>query len=248
MIERQMTSKSCGVAVLSRLLALFGQKVSQWDITQKYPLGRNGWTIDQLSEAAINWGVKLTAERKVYKGSVDLNTPVIILANNHYILLESCKKGIYRLYDPIVGQIRVKSLSDYLSVDDSFIYIAAIRDKSLSGNGNGNKPVSVWTHFWPLYKNYKSLLLKILLLMLITGAMQFVLPFISRSIIDTGIGTNSWSFVKILLVANICLVGGIIIGTFLQTYISTFIANCVKNHMLDNYIIRLLSLPMTVIS
>lgn len=243
-----MTSKACGPAVLARLLKLYGIRVSQWEIVQEHPLGNNGWSIDQLIDAAAHWGVKLTPERCIYRNNQQLTTPIILLFNNHFILVEECREDSCKVFDPIIGVRKITSLSTYFNDDKHFIAIYALKDCDTNFKVNPSKDFSLLKYFLPLYSNYKSLFIQIFIVLMITGAMQFVLPFISRSIIDTGIGSNSWDFIKILLSANICLILGVILGNFIQTYLSSYISNKVKIHMLDNYVHKLLKFSITTIS
>lgn len=243
MIERQMTSKSCGPAVLSRLLSLYGKSVSQWEIIQKYPLGNNGWTVKQLIEAATNWGIKLHPKPFYFNNEQKFNSPIILLINNHYILVEESRVNFYKIFDPISGIKNITSLSSYLN-DDDCIIIYPLRDFDVTYDVNPSKEISLLKYFLPLYCNHKSLFIKIFIILIITGAMQFILPFISRAIVDKGIGMSSLKLVKILTCVNMCLIIGTIIGNFLQTYLSTYIANMVKNQMLDNYADKLLKISI----
>ncbi|WP_347053578.1 peptidase domain-containing ABC transporter [Flavobacterium olei] len=81
--------------------------------------------------------------------------------------------------------------------------------------------------------------------MLILTLVQAVLPFITQSIVDTGITSKDYSFIVLLLVANVVLVVSISLGNWIRQSINIHISSRIKISILSNYIIKLLKLPLS---
>lgn len=55
---------------------------------------------------------------------------------------------------------------------------------------------------------YKSYLVQLALAMITASVLSLILPFLTQSVVDKGIGTNNLSFVVMMLVAQVVLTLG----------------------------------------
>ena len=83
--------------------------------------------------------------------------------------------------------------------------------------------------------------------MVIISLIYASLPFITRSIIDVGIGTNDLNFITIVLIANLALLIFRSIGEWIRASISLHIASRIKISIITDYLIKVFSLPVDYI-
>lgn len=102
--------------------------------------------------------------------------------------------------------------------------------------------------FFKYYASYKRNLAHIFVIVILVAVVQLILPFVTRSIVDTGIESSSWDYVRILIAACIVLALTTIGGNFVQTFMFTHISNRVKTAMLDDYFMKMMNIKYLHIS
>src|SRR5690606_20034794 len=81
--------------------------------------------------------------------------------------------------------------------------------------------------------------------MLLITAMQAVLPFISKAVIDVGIQTQDVSFINIVLVANLALIISITLGAAVRDWILQHMSSRINIALISDYLIKLMKLPVS---
>ena len=66
---------------------------------------------------------------------------------------------------------------------------------------------------------YRAYIAQILLAMLVASVISLILPFITQSVVDTGIGTGNMSFIVMLLVAQLVLVMGQMCNNLIRSWL-----------------------------
>jgi ATP-binding cassette, subfamily B, bacterial len=243
---RQHYSSDCGPTCLRIILGYFGKYVQEWNIYDKVPCNSEGWGIEDFIKAAVIWGIKPDAKEVGIDDLKKLPLPIVLLSQGHYVVIYKIKNNYYYIADPQKGRM----ICNYNVMQDIFpqkelmvaltFTLTPIFEKSNTRKSN----LATLFDFKKYFSSYKNGIIKVFLIILIVSLAQICLPFISRSVIDIGIGTSSWGFIKLLLIANVVLALTSILGNFIQTYLITHITNRVKISMLDDYIYKILSLPL----
>lgn len=100
---------------------------------------------------------------------------------------------------------------------------------------------SVLRYFAP----YKGNVLNLLIIMLFVTGLQACLPFLTRAIIDVGIGTSDLNFINMMLIANVCILLATTFSNAVRDWIILHLTSRVNISLISDYLIKLMRLPIT---
>lgn len=243
---RQHYSSDCGPTCLRIILGYFGKYVQEWNIYDKVPCNSEGWNVESFIKAASLWGIKADLKEIGINDLRKLSLPIVLLSQDHYVVIYKIKNNRYYIADPGRGKMICDShvMQDLFSLKELMAVLTFTLTPIFERSRTAKSNLSTLFDFKKYLQSYKRGIIKVFCIILIVSLAQICIPFISKSVIDIGIGTSSWDFIKLLLIANIILVLTSILGNFIQTYLITHITNRVKISMLDDYICKILSLPL----
>lgn len=92
---------------------------------------------------------------------------------------------------------------------------------------------------------YKGLLLQLLLGMSIGSGLSLLLPFLTQSVVDVGIGTRNISFIYLVLIAQGVLLCSSASVDFLRSWILLHISTRLNLTILSEFLSKLLRLPLS---
>lgn len=92
---------------------------------------------------------------------------------------------------------------------------------------------------------YKRLLFQLALGLLIGSILQLILPFLTQSIVDTGINTQNLNFIYIILVAQFMLMIGRTSVDFIRSWILLHISTRLNVSILSDFLSKLMKLPIS---
>jgi ATP-binding cassette subfamily B protein len=104
-----------------------------------------------------------------------------------------------------------------------------------------NSFLSILKYFYPYIKDFTL----IFVIMLIVTALQAVLPFISKAVIDVGIKTSDLKFINMVLIGNISILLSVTIFNIVRDWILMHITSRVNIALISDYLIKLMKLPVT---
>jgi ATP-binding cassette subfamily B protein len=229
-------------------MSYFGKYVQEWNILEKKACFSDGWSVEDFSDAGRLFGMKVSVVELLIENIKDVELPIIILKNGHYSVLYKIKKSKFYFADPRQGKISLssKQLEEINRNKKTVIVLLIVpapdfKNINFSTNNYFQSYRFVKSYFSVFYKH----LTKLFCIILIVTTAQIALPFILRALIDIGIQTDSWSFIRLLLIASIALIISIVLGNFTQVFLSTHIANRIKVAMLEEFTAKLLKLPLS---
>jgi ATP-binding cassette subfamily B protein len=86
---------------------------------------------------------------------------------------------------------------------------------------------------------------QVFLTLLITSALQLVLPFLTQSIVDTGINTQNMQFITVILIAQLMLVFSRTAVEFIRSRLLLHVSTIVNISILSDFWIKLMRLPIS---
>jgi ATP-binding cassette subfamily B protein len=92
---------------------------------------------------------------------------------------------------------------------------------------------------------FKSLIIQLFLGLLAGSAMQLMLPFLTQSLVDTGIQTRNLNFIYIILAAQLMLFAGRLSVDFIRSWLLIHISTRINLSILSDFLIKLLRLPVS---
>lgn len=79
----------------------------------------------------------------------------------------------------------------------------------------------------------------------VASILQFILPFLTQSVVDVGVNTGNINFVYIVLLAQIALFAGRLVVEFVRSWILLHISTRINISILTDFLIKLMKLPVS---
>ncbi|MBR1373262.1 peptidase domain-containing ABC transporter, partial [bacterium] len=251
-IEYQMDSQDCGPASLKIIAKHFGKHYSLQYLRECCGITKDGVSLLNLSTGAERIGLRTLAIKCTIDDVVNsIPFPAIIFwENSHFIVVYHSNKEYIWVSDPAKGRIRYtheefrcgwyqknENTGILLAVEptaDFYNYKAEKKQKR-------NSFTIILKYFYP----YKSKFCLIFVIMLIVTALQGILPFISKAMIDVGIKTSNIRFIYMMLIGNIAILLSIMLFNILRDWILMNITTRVNIALISDNLIKLMKLPVT---
>ena len=91
---------------------------------------------------------------------------------------------------------------------------------------------------------YKSYLVQLALAMLTASILSLILPFLTQSVVDTGIGTGNLSFVAMILVAQVVLTLGQMANNLIRNWLMLHMPTRISISLISDFLAKLMRLPI----
>ena len=102
-----------------------------------------------------------------------------------------------------------------------------------------------FTHLLHYLKPYKRYLVQLGLAMLTASVLSLILPFLTQSVVDKGIGTGNLSFVVMILIAQVVLVVGQMANNLIRSWLMLHMATRISISLISNFLSKLMRLPIS---
>nr|WP_295926665.1 peptidase domain-containing ABC transporter [uncultured Dyadobacter sp.] len=102
--------------------------------------------------------------------------------------------------------------------------------------------------FVPMLKylwQYKNLIVQLVLALLAGSGFSLLIPFLTQSVVDIGIGTGNISFVYLVLIAQLVLMLSVASIDFLRSWILLYISSRLNLSILSGFLSKLMRLPIS---
>lgn len=250
-IEYQMDSQDCGPASLKMIAKFYGKHYSLQYLRDKCGITKQGVSLMDISTGAESIGLRTLALRcslndVIYK----VPFPAILFWNeNHFIVVYRADKKHVWVADPMKGRIRytheefAKGWCNRESHTGVLLAVeptANFKDSKAEKEMQKNSFLSILKYFYPYKGNFSV----ILFIMLLVTALQAMLPFISKAVIDVGIQTSDVNFINMILVGNISILVSVMVFNVLRDWILMHITARVNIALISDYLIKLMKLPV----
>lgn len=91
---------------------------------------------------------------------------------------------------------------------------------------------------------YRSYLVQLALAMLTASVLSLILPFLTQSVVDKGIGTNNLSFVVMMLVAQVVLTLGQLANNLIRSWLMLHMTTRISISLISDFLAKLMRLPI----
>ena len=91
---------------------------------------------------------------------------------------------------------------------------------------------------------YKNYLVQLALAMLTASVLSLILPFLTQSVVDKGIGTGNLSFVVMMLVAQVVLVLGQMANNLIRSWLMLHMTIRISISLISDFLSKLMRLPI----
>ncbi|WP_423127969.1 peptidase domain-containing ABC transporter [Gaoshiqia sp. Z1-71] len=251
--EYQLDTMDCGPACLKMICRYLGKYYSLPYLRDLCGITREGVSFLDLSYGAEKIGLHtlaIKADIQTLHEKVPL--PCIVHWNNsHFIVVYKSTKQKIFVSDPAKGLISYsyeEFKNGWYKKDEETGAILALEPMSdflqrdLEERTERKKTFqNVLGYFLPYKKNFTT----IFIIMLIATALQGLLPFISKAVIDVGIQTHDLDFINLVLIANIVIIVSVTVSGAIRDWLLLHITARVNIALISDYLIKLMQLPVT---
>lgn len=261
---RQLDSMDCGPTCLRIIAAHYGRIWSLQTLREKCHISREGVSLLGISDAAESIGFRTMGVKISFKQLCEeAILPCVVHWNQkHFIVVYKIERhrGQTRVLvsDPASGLL-CYSKEDFLK---SWLSIPA----EDSDNGSHDKlGVALMLEPTPKFyeekgdeehrrgisgilkylRPYKRFILQLFLAMLTGSLINLVLPFLTQSVIDVGIGTGDLNFVVVILVAQLVLTLGQMANELIRSWLMLHMNTRVSISLISDFLAKLMRLPIS---
>lgn len=254
--DRQMDIMDCGPACLKMIAKHYGKYYSLQYLRDKCGISKEGVSMLDLSHAAESIGLRsLSLKSNITELIEKIPLPVIVHWNDsHFVVVYKTNVRSNNLYvsDPAKGHIRYSKeefSKNWITKDgDDTGILMAIEPQADFYQRQGEERIErkkTIENFLSYFRPYRKSFSNLFVVMLIVTALQGLLPFISKAVIDVGIQTRDIDFIHIVLLANICIYVSILLSNMARDWILLHITARVNVALISDYLIKLMLLPIT---
>lgn len=260
----QLDSMDCGPTCLRIIAAYYGRIWSLQTLRDKCHISREGVSLLGISDAAESIGFRtMGAKISFTQLCEEAILPCVVHWNQrHFIVVYKIEHhhGQTWVYvsDPASGLLRY-SKEDYLK---SWLSIRADDPGNDFHEGLG---VSLMMEPTPKFyeekgdeehhrgisgllkylRPYRKFIMQLFLAMLTGSIISLILPFLTQSVIDVGIGTGDLNFVIVILIAQVVLTLGQMVNELIRSWLMLHMNTRVSISLISDFLAKLMRLPIS---
>lgn len=252
----QLDAMDCGPTCLRMVAKFYGRSYSLQSLRERCHITREGVSLLGISDAAESIGFRTTGVKITWEQLRDeMPMPCIVHWNQrHFVVVYSVvkrRRGTFvKVADPASGLLEYRAedfLKSWLQSEDKSEGIALILEPTpqfYQEEGEEKKKYG-FGYVFQYLRPYRSYIIQILLAMLTASIISLILPFITQSIVDTGIGTGNISFVVMLLIAQLFLALGYMANNLIRRWLMLHTTSRVSISLISDFLCKLMKLPIS---
>lgn len=254
----QLDGMDCGPTCLRMIAKHYGKTLNLAWLREKCYLTRAGVSLLGISEAAESIGFHSVGVRIGWEQLVDeAPLPCIVhWKQYHFVVVYKItgkgKNTKVWVADPAHGLVKFTQ-QQFLSC--WYSHIREGKEKGIAllleptpdfYSGKDDKPDK--TRFSFLFQYLlpqKGFMVQVILAMLLGSLLQLILPFMTQSVVDKGIGNQNISFVVLVLIAQMVLMVSRTAVDFIRNWLLLHISTRINISLISDFLIKLMRLPIS---
>jgi ATP-binding cassette subfamily B protein len=258
-LYQQLDAMDCGPTCLRMVAKYYGRSISLDYLRNQSQYGKEGVSMLGLADAAESIGLKSVGAKITFNQLInDAPLPAIIHWDHYHfvVLLPGAAKNKLVIADPGKGLIQLTKeefLKFWISTKENDIgkgtallleNTPLFRQMELLNTDQKQKRKISWRFLFSYIKEHQRYFLQILLGLLLGSIIQLIFPYLTQSIVDTGINTHDLNFIQIVLAAQLMLLFSQTFVEFIRSRILLHISTRINISLLSGFWSKLLKLPM----
>ena len=261
----------CGPTCLRMVAKHYGKVLNIETLRLNAQISKEGVSLLGIAEAAEKVGFNAKGVSLTYKELVkDAKLPAILhWEQNHFVIAhpKSFPKGrtwgrlfsnnTIEIADPakgIVSYTKEEFLKQWISTKDENtgepLGVALLLEPTPAFYQQDEDSIHQskglgWGMLLSYLRQNKKYIFQVFLAMGIASMLQLVFPFLTQSIVDTGINNNDLPFIYLVLIAQFMLFFSRTIVEFIRSRLLLFISTHINASILSDFWIKLMKLPMS---
>jgi ATP-binding cassette, subfamily B, bacterial len=249
----------CGPTCLRMVAKYYGRTISLEHLRNKSQYGKKGVSMLGLADAAESIGLKSVGAKLTFEQLInDAPFPAIIHWDQYHfvVLTPGSTKNKLIIADPAKSMITLNKeefLKHWLSTTENETAKGTtllleptplFKEIDFTGDEQTVKTKIGRDYLFSYVKKYKAYFFQILLGLLIGSIFQLFFPYLTQSIVDTGINSRDLNFIQIILAAQLMLLFSQTVVEFIRSRILLHISTRINISLLSSFWAKLLKLPM----
>ncbi|MGB8490276.1 MAG: cysteine peptidase family C39 domain-containing protein, partial [Bacteroidales bacterium] len=254
---RQLDSMDCGPSCIRMIAKYYGKSYTLQSLRSKSFITKSGVSMLGLSDAAESVGFRTRGYLLSWEQLRDeVPLPCIVHWNQrHFVVVYKIKKrGVWIVYvaDPAAGLLKYSgkefckswysSKSDGTDQGTALILEPTPEFYKQEDEKESRLSLSYLINYIRPYKKY---IFQLTLGILTASIISLIFPFLTQSLVDTGIGNSNMAFVVMILVAQMILTLSQTANGLLRNWISLHITSRVSISLISDFLIKLMKLPIS---
>lgn len=253
---KQPDMMDCGPTCLRMVAKHYGRNISLQALRERTQIGKGGVNLLGIGEAAESIGFRTQSIKLTYNTLIkDAKFPAILhWDQNHFVVLYKNKRQKLYVADPARGLITFTSeefkshwISNKEQGQEEGIALLLEPSPAFYENANDTKEKkteglrfkNIFNYIFP----YKKLVFQLFIGLGVASLLQLFLPFLTQSIVDTGVNTANIHFVYVVLLAQVALFAGRLAIEFVRGWILLHISTRINISILTDFLIKMMKLP-----
>ncbi|MFN8268150.1 MAG: peptidase domain-containing ABC transporter [Chitinophagales bacterium] len=254
---QQHDQMDCAPTCLRMVAKYYGKHFSLQFLRDNAYLSREGASLLGISEAAESIGFK-TIGVKINKDTLinDAPLPCILHWNqNHFVVLYNVNKKlftkeiIYCIADPAIGLIELDETSFLKSwiqsnMNEGIALLLEPTPKFFEQEDFKETTQNSLSILGKYLKPYQKFIFYILAGLFVASLLELTIPFLTQSLIDTGVNGGNMRFIYIVLFSQLMIFLGKMAIDIIRSWILLHVTARVNISIISDFILKLTKLPI----
>lgn len=250
----QLDSMDCGPTCLRMITKFYGRSYSLQYLREHAFITREGVSMLGISDAAEQigfrtMGVRVTLEQL----NTELPLPCILHWNQrHFVVCYKIKNGKYYIADPASKRLVYEReefehcwFSTQVEGKDTGTALLLEPGPEFYDREEDVKDKKRELSFFFRYLTpYKRELFQLILGMLTGSILQLIMPFLTQSLVDTGIRDSNLSFITLILIAQVVIFVAQLSVGFIRSWILLHMNTRINIALISDFLAKLMRLPL----
>lgn len=250
----QLESVDCGPACIRMIAKYYGYNYSIQYLREHTFITREGVSMLGISDAAESIGFRTMGVRiSLEQLRTEVPLPCILHWNQwHFVVCYKIKNGKYYIADPASKKVTFNEkefercwCSSLVEGKDTGAALLLqpgpeFYDRKEMEVRNDRK----FSFFFRYLTPYKRELFQLILGMLTASLLQLIMPFLTQSLVDTGIRDSNLSFITLILIAQLVIFIARLSVDFIRSWILLHVNSRINIALISDFLAKLMRLPL----
>lgn len=251
---KQLNAMDCGPSCLRMVAKSYGKHYNADTLRQMAGFSKQGVSLLGISDTAEKIGFRTRGVKLTIKQLNEVTSPCILQWNqNHFVVLVGLTKKTAKVADPGKGIIKYE-LNEFekrwavsKNEEGNNVGIALLLEPTpIFFEAEGQKELKLsWSLVMQYLRTAKWQIAQVFIALIITSLLSLVFPFLTQSIVDTGINTQNLQYVVIVLIAQLMLTFSQTFVGFIRSRLLLRVSNILNIQILSDFWIKLTRLPVS---
>ena len=247
----QQDAMDCGPTCLRMVSKYYGKSIGINNLRNESQYNREGVSLLGINKAAVSIGFKtIAASITIEDLKTEAPLPCILHWNqNHFVVLYKASINKFTIADPAKGIIKLSKqefeqgwISDK-EEQKGIVLLLSPTPTFYQQENDVNRKLG-WGLLTKYLLKYKAQIFQLFLGLLLGNLLQLIFPFLTQSIVDTGINTHNLNFIQLILIAQFALFFARTFVEFIRSRILLFVSTHINLSLLSDFWLKLMKLPL----